>query len=191
MNNGTSGGVVATLRDIARDLSIYCPGADDARHEEMLAAIRTVEAMARAADKIRLRYEGDMPVIHGFAELHKTLAAFHGQSALGPATPAGGGDDLDAFQDAMEDAHGYRPQRWATGDLMNARDADRYEGWKLARLASSPAMVGWQPDFTDDEVNECFDHLKEKGPRLIPDEAIEEMRSHLLEAAAPAQEAGR
>jgi len=35
--------------------------------------------------------------------------------------------------------------------------------------------------FTADEVNECFDILLEKGPRLVPVEVLEAMRSTLLD----------
>lgn len=35
--------------------------------------------------------------------------------------------------------------------------------------------------FTEEEVNECFDLLVDRGPRLIPIESIEAMRSVLLD----------
>jgi hypothetical protein len=35
--------------------------------------------------------------------------------------------------------------------------------------------------YTADEVNECFDLLLDKGPRLIPVEVLEAMRSTLLD----------
>lgn len=43
---------------------------------------------------------------------------------------------LEAFQDAMESAHGYRPQVFASGVLVNSRDADRFEGYQLALTAA-------------------------------------------------------
>lgn len=43
---------------------------------------------------------------------------------------------LDAFQDATELEHGYRPQVFATGNLINGRDADRYDGWQMALRAA-------------------------------------------------------
>lgn len=39
--------------------------------------------------------------------------------------------------------------------------------------------------FTTDEVNECFDLLLDRGPRLIPVEVLEAMRSALLDLADP------
>jgi len=38
-----------------------------------------------------------------------------------------------------------------------------------------------KPVFTAAEVNECFDLLLDKGPRLIPVEVLESMRSTLLD----------
>lgn len=61
-------------------------------------------------------------------------------------------DEMEAFQNAMEDAHGYRPQLWATGVPMNGRDADRFDGWQLARrlAASGDAYVSEQGSVTVD-----------------------------------------
>jgi hypothetical protein len=54
---------------------------------------------------------------------------------------------LEAFQDAMESAHGYRPQVFATGVLVNSRDADRFDGYQLALTA---AQQQGQPAAVDD-----------------------------------------
>lgn len=37
--------------------------------------------------------------------------------------------------------------------------------------------------FTVEEVNECFDLLVDRGPRLIPVEVLEAMRAALLDLA--------
>lgn len=67
---------------------------------------------------------------------------------------------VEAFQNAMEAEYGYRPQVFATGVLMNSRDADRYEGWKLALTAHTAAsggeVVAWinyEIDITGGEDN--------------------------------------
>ncbi|HEY0860721.1 MAG TPA: hypothetical protein VGE19_07410 [Pseudoxanthomonas sp.] len=39
---------------------------------------------------------------------------------------------VEAFCDAMEREHGYRPKLLPNGILLHGRDADRYEGWELA-----------------------------------------------------------
>ena len=46
----SASGVLAFLRELSRDVAIYMPGVDDARHDELNAAIATVEAMAEALD---------------------------------------------------------------------------------------------------------------------------------------------
>jgi len=54
----------------------------------------------------------------------------------------------------------------------------------LATLtAATSGGVPGEALFASDEVNECFDYLRVNGPRLIPDEALEQMRQHLLTAA--------
>lgn len=54
---------------------------------------------------------------------------------------------LEAFQDAMASAHGYRPQVFASGVLVNSRDADRFEGYQLALTAAQQQgqAVAWRP----------------------------------------------
>lgn len=47
--------------------------------------------------------------------------------------------ELNAFLDAMEREHGYRPRVTPSGALLHSRDDDRYEGWRLTRHGAGDA----------------------------------------------------
>ncbi|HZF98658.1 MAG TPA: hypothetical protein VEY92_10550 [Pseudoxanthomonas sp.] len=78
-------------------------------------------------------------------------------------TEDGTAGELALFQNAMESRYGYRPKAFLPGALLHSRDADRFEGFQLARnLAASAAP---QPRLTTLERER--EELRAEALRLI------------------------
>ena len=79
-----------------------------------------------------------------------------------------------------------------SGDFETATQQLAYAEHVCAQLNNTtPAVRAVDLDgftFTADEVHECIDHLKIDGPRLIPDEIMEQMRTALLALTQPEAE---
>ena len=113
------------------------------------------------------------------------------------------GEELNDWLDLLELPEGYEVEEFLPGvyHYINWLDGVKKVGgdwWNHPALAAISAWQNTTPavravdldgfTFTADEVHECIDHLKIDGPRLIPDEIMEQMRTALLALTQPEAE---